>query len=82
MVGCPVSWCSKFQTEICLSTTESEYIAFIQAMRNVIPFVALMKELSFIFDIHLPKPEVDNQSFISIVEYIKKSLTTKHITIK
>ena len=26
--GCPIIWCSKLQTEIALSTTESEYIAF------------------------------------------------------
>jgi hypothetical protein len=25
--GCPIMWCSKLQTEIALSTTESEYIA-------------------------------------------------------
>ena len=31
--GCPLTWCSKLQTEISLSTTESEYIALSQAMR-------------------------------------------------
>ena len=87
-MGCPVSWCSKLQTEISLSTTESEYIALSQAMRNVKPFVALMKELSFIFDIHLPKPEVFcnvfeyNQSFFAVAESNKHSPGTKHITIK
>ena len=43
-------------------------------MSEVITFLALMKEVYFIFDIHLPKPEVfcklfkDNQSYISIGE--------------
>ena len=37
--GCSVTWSSfKLQTEISLSTTEAEYIALSQAMREVIPF--------------------------------------------
>ena len=58
--------------EITLITTEEEYIVLIQAMRKVIPFMELMKEVSFVFDINLPKPEVlckvfeDNQSCISV----------------
>ena len=57
-------------------------------MNEVIPFMALIKEASFIFDIHLPKPEVfckvfeENQSFISIVESNIFSPKTKHIAIK
>ena len=30
--GCPITWCSKLQTEIALSTTEAEYIALSQSM--------------------------------------------------
>ena len=55
---CPVLWCSKLQTWIALSTTEAGYIALIQVIRKVLDFMALMKELYFIFDIHLPNPEV------------------------
>ena len=57
-------------------------------MRKVIPFMAQMKELSFIFDIHIPNPEVvckvfiDNQSFIAVTEFNKFSPRTKHIAIK
>ena len=40
--GCPITWGSKLQTEIALSTTESEYIALSSAMREVIPFMGLM----------------------------------------
>ena len=32
-------------------------------MRDVIPFMALMKVVSFIFDIHPPKPEVFSKVF-------------------
>jgi len=35
--GCPVHWASKLQSEIALSTTESEYIAFSMATRDLLP---------------------------------------------
>ena len=73
-VGCEVLWCSKSQMEITLITTESEYIVLSHDMRNMIPFMEMMKEVTFIFYIHLPSPEVfwklfeDNQSCISVAE--------------
>ena len=48
-------------------------------MRKLIPFIALMKEASFIFNIYLPNPEVfsksfeDDQSCIAVVESRKFS---------
>ena len=51
-------------------------------------FMKLMKEVSFIFDINLPKREVfrklfeDNQSCIAVVESKQLSPRTKHITIE
>lgn len=41
IAGCPLVWRSKLQTEIALSTTEAEYIALSQAMREVIPLVTV-----------------------------------------
>ena len=35
--GCPVHCMSKLQTEIALSTLESEYIALSTAMRELLP---------------------------------------------
>ena len=70
-----------------LSTIEAEYIVLVQAMREVIPFVELMKEVSFIFDIHLPNPEVfckvfeDNQICIFVANFNKLSPRTKNIAI-
>ena len=52
--GCPLLWCIRLQMEIALSATRVEYIALIQGMSKVIPFMMLMKELSFISNIHLP----------------------------
>ena len=47
--GCPITWGSKLQTEIALSTTESEYIALSSAMQEVILFLGLMKETAVLF---------------------------------
>ncbi len=32
--GCPVCWASKLQSHVALSTTEAEYIAMSQALRD------------------------------------------------
>ena len=44
--NCTIIWCSKLMTEITLSTTESEYAALSRSMRDVIPLLDLLKELS------------------------------------
>jgi len=41
--GYPMHWTSKMQTEIALSTTEAEYIALSQSMREVLPIMWLCK---------------------------------------
>ena len=57
-------------------------------MCDVIHFMALMKELSSIFDINLPKPEVfckifeDNQICIAVKEFTRILTRTKHTAIK
>jgi len=42
---CPVSWASKLQSQVVLSTTEAEYIALSQALRDVIPVMNLLQEM-------------------------------------
>ena len=44
-MGCPFSWSSKLQTQIALSTMESEYIALSQAMRELIACREVLKEI-------------------------------------
>ena len=57
-------------------------------MREIINFMTLMKEVSFIFDIHLPNPEVfckileDKKNYIAIAESNKFSPRKKNINIK
>ena len=38
-------WPSKMQTEIALSSTEAEYIALSQSMREVLPLMTLIREV-------------------------------------
>lgn len=53
--GCPVAWSSKLQTEIALSTTESEYIALSMAIRELLPLRRLLEEILAHSYIHFPK---------------------------
>ena len=86
--GCPITWTSKLQTEIALSTTESEYMALSTAMREVLPFLNLMQEISDIFPISDKKPIFkctvyeDNESCIKVAKSPKFTPRTKHIAIK
>ncbi len=56
--GCPLVWVSKLQTEVALSTTESEYIALSQAMRELIPLLGLLEELTPCLNLNKDQPSV------------------------
>jgi hypothetical protein len=43
---CPVSWASKRQSQIALSTTEAKYIAMSQALGDIIPIMNLLQKMS------------------------------------
>ena len=43
---CPVLWCSRLQTEIALSTIETEYVALSTSCKDLVPLVAVIRELS------------------------------------
>ena len=84
----PLYWCSKLHTEIALSTTEAEYIALSQALREVIPLTNLLEQIDKVFPIGIATPQIhckvweDNESCISIAKNQKFSPRTKHIAIK
>jgi len=42
--GCPLTWASKIQTEMVLSTTEAEFIPLGEGLRTVIPIMSLLEE--------------------------------------
>ena len=44
-MDCPLLWISKLQTQIALSTMESEYIALSHSMRELIAIREILKEL-------------------------------------
>ena len=85
--GCPLFWYSKLKTEIALSMTEYKYIDLSQVIRNVLPFISLLKVVKFIFNIYFTKPEVfcevfeDNQSLIPVSQSKNDSSYAKHIYI-
>ena len=49
LAGCPVLWSSKLQTEIALSTMESEYVALSTACKDLFPVMDLVKEIGTFF---------------------------------
>ena len=64
--GFPVLWSSEVKTEIDLSATEAEYTILIQGMCKIITFIKFMKEVSFIFDIHLPNLKIFCKNYKTI----------------
>ena len=86
--NCPIIWCSKLQTEIALSTPETEYIAMSHALHETIPIQNLIKEISQIFalstsmtDFNITLHE-DNLSAIAMAKSLKLTPRTKHTAIK
>jgi hypothetical protein len=86
--NCPIIWSSKLQTEIALSTTESEYIALSQSLRDVIPLIGLLQELQPVLTFTCTMPTVhctvfeDNKGCIDLVNVPKIRPRTKHIALK
>ena len=92
IAGCPVLWASKLQTEVALSTTESEYIALSTATREVLPMMELHQEMyqkGCLPQTMQPKFHCkvfeDNSGAIHLatgVKHPKMRPKTKHINIK
>ena len=87
--GCPITWSSKLQPLIALSTTEAEYIALSTALREVIAIQNLIQELhSLGFPICPSTPRMhcrvfeDNQSCIEIATNHKTRPRTKHLSVR
>ena len=87
-LGCPITWCSKLQTTIALSSTEAEYVALSHSMRDVIPMMGLLKEMKhFGFDVRTTDPRIhckafeDNMGAIELSKLPKLRPRTKHINI-
>ena len=87
--NCPITWQSRMQTEIALSSTEAEYIALSQAMREVLPLIALMKEAKkkgLFHRIMIPRFHCkifeDNSGALEMARTPKMRPRTKHLNVK
>ena len=87
--GCPISWKSSLQTEVALSTTESEYIGISYALREAIPIMRLIREMNKrgfnVINQTVPvrcRVFEDNSGSIEIAKSDKYLPWTKHMNIK
>ena len=86
--GCPVTWKSKLQSEIALSTTEAECIALSTALRDTMSIMQLLRELGVVMNIPDYKKTMkcavfeDNNGALELVTAPKMRLRTKHVAIK
>jgi hypothetical protein len=87
--GCPILWKSQLQTEIALSSMESEYTGLSYALRDVIPIMELLKEMKGLnFPIRSATPKVhckifeDNSGALEIASVHKFRPQTKHLNVK
>jgi len=71
--GCPVSWTSKLQSEIALSTTESEYIALSSATRDILPLRRILQDIDTHSFIMLPRPHSDSVSTSTFASQVTPS---------
>ncbi len=86
--GCPVCWASKLQSQVALSTTEAEYIAMSQALRDFIPVMGLLQEMrEKNFNVLCTEPYVyckvfeDNSGALELARLPKLCPRTKHINV-
>ncbi len=96
--GCPTHWVSKLQSEIALSTKESEYIALSMTTRELLPLRRILHEITHHSMIHANLPDQynttrtptlsatmiyeDNAACIVLAHCESTRMRTKHIAIK
>jgi Reverse transcriptase (RNA-dependent DNA polymerase) len=87
--NCPLTWASKLQTEVALSTMEAEYIALSHSMRDLIPIRELVLEMSTaigqtqVFSIRtFSKIFEDNNGALSLASSPRMTPRSKHIAVK
>eukprot|EP00978_Attheya_sp_CCMP212_P036392 scaffold164691_cov35-Attheya_sp.AAC.2 len=88
--GCPITWRSKLQTEVALSTMEAEYVALSQSLREVLPIMRLLEEAKAAnIDVIHVKPiirctvfEDNSGGAMELANVPKMRARTKHINSK
>jgi hypothetical protein len=87
--GCPVTWASRLQTELVLSSTESEHVGLSESLRVVFVMMSLLKEMK-LFGIKIPSasPKAfcklfdDNAGAIYLAKVPRMRPRTRHINQK
>ena len=84
--GCPLTWASKLQTDVALSTTEAEYTALSTSLREVIHLMQLVNEAHEMgWTTYLDAPTVhckvfeDNIGALEMAKLPKMRPRTKHL---
>ena len=81
LAGAPISWQSRAQATVALSSTEAEYIALAGAAQEAIWFLQVLREFKFAITAPVLIYE-DNQSTIKLVENPVFHKKSKHVDIK
>ena len=80
LAGGPISWSSKRQAVVSLSTTEAEYIAAGEAVKEALWLKRFINDLAFDgFNISSIPLHVDNKSAIALIKNPVGHQRTKHI---
>jgi hypothetical protein len=82
LAGAAISWCSKRQQTVALSSTESEYMALCAAIQEAIYLKALLTDLKYVPIDTSVEMQVDNQSAMRISVNNITSNRTKHIDVR
>ena len=87
--GCPIIWKSQLQTEIAMSSTESEYTGLSYALRDAIPIMELLKEMSQQgIEVRSTQAKIhckvfeDNSGALEMAKNHKYRPRTKHLNVK
>jgi hypothetical protein len=87
--GCPITWASKLQTEVALSSTEAEYNALSESLRHVRFLMQVVDEAKEVgWETFVGKPTVhckvfeDNSGALEMVRLPKMRPRTKHLCVR
>ena len=87
-MGMSITWCSKLQSRIALSSTDAEHAALSTCLRDVIPIMHLIAEISTHIQVESQRPVIkcrlfeDNESCIKIAKAPILTPRTKHIALE
>ena len=79
--GGTISWCSRKQNCVALSTAEAEYVSMTEASKEVLWIVSLLRDFGEVVELPVKISE-DNQSALKMLDNEKYSNRTKHMDIK